>query len=168
MSTQTQRLKKDIDASPDQPEVWRCEQSWFPVPATWARLGKHEQVLEDRERFYAQAACYQLLVESQAGATGGFTEKNLLHVLYRKPGSEEAVERTYRASVLETTADETLVPSDRVESDRPTGWGRIPYPVLKHDENVGVLPRVVRHGRPLNFPASVAVHESERRVRGGE
>lgn len=169
MSTSTQPVKKNVDASPDPDGLWRCERLYFAVPADWIRIGKHEAVLEDRERFVAEHVCYEYRVERQRDLKGGFTEKHELYIRYRKPGSDEAVERSYRASVLEDDREKLPVPTDQHEGDLgPNNWGRVAYSALKPTDNLAVVPRVVRNGRPLNFRASVAVHESERRVRGGE
>lgn len=160
MSTKTTRPDKRTDDGPI-----RRERSYHAVPADWIRLGRDHLVLEDRDRFVAEHVCYEYTLERDAHAVGGVAERHELYVLYRKPGTDETVQRQFAASVTETSADALRVPTSERDGDiGPDNWGTIPYRALKPAENVAVVPRVVRDGEPLNFAASVAVHRDERRI----
>ncbi|NUC74959.1 hypothetical protein HTZ84_22095 [Haloterrigena sp. SYSU A558-1] len=144
------------------------ERSYHAVPADWVRMGHDEHRLEDRSRFYADKACYEYVLARDPAAVGNIAERHRLHVAYRKPGSTEAVERVYEASVVETTADALEVSTSAVDGDRgPEGWGTIAFEALAPDANTAVIPKCVYDGEPRNFRASVAVRPSEPRI-GGE
>ncbi|ELY68846.1 hypothetical protein [Natrinema versiforme] len=164
MSTKSPARKKATDDSTDDNPL-RRDRSYHAVPADWLRLGRDEHDLEGYERFYAAKLCYEYVLERDPSAVGGHAERTRLHVLYRKPGTTEAVERTYEASVVETTADALVVNTSAVDGEiGPHDWGRIEYAAVSPAPNTTVIPAVVFEGEPLNFKASVAVRSDEPRI----
>ena len=135
------------------------------VPADWVRMGRDQHDLEGYERFYADKLCYERKLERDPSAIGGYVERNRIHVLYRKPGTDETVERQYQAAVVETDDSALEVNSSAVDGDiGPYDWGRIRYDALTPTDSLAVLPKVVYEGEPLNFKSSVAVRDDEPRI----
>lgn len=164
MSTSHQR-KKDTEAT-----VRRLERDYHDVPAEWAAWGRHQDVPETHERFYAEKICheYRFVTWPIGHDRAGAEEIHKLYVLYRNPETGEKVERMYGASVGQTDGDTVRVWCS--ESDAPDE--RVEYPVLPVElddwENYVVLPSIVRDGEPQNFRTSIAVHPEEPRVGEGQ
>jgi len=151
---------KSTDDNPTEPDRF-----YAVVPADWVRMGRDQHDPEGYERFYADKLCYERKLERDPSAIGGYVERNRIHVLYRKPGTDETVERLYQAAVVETDADTLEVDTSAVDGDiGPRDWGRIRYDALTPTDGVAVVPKCVYDGEPLNFKSSVAVRSDEPRV----
>ncbi|GAB7119918.1 hypothetical protein [Natrinema pallidum] len=167
MQSKSPARKKATDDNRTDDNPLRHDRSFHAVPADWLRLGRDEHDLEDRDRFYAAKVCYEYVLERDPRAVGGHRERHRLHVAYRKPGTTEAVERTYDAAVVETDAGALETTTSDVEGDIGVhNWGRVEYDALSPEPNVAVIPAAVYDGEPLNFRASIAVRPSEPRIGG--
>ncbi len=153
-------VDKRTDDKPTEPDRY-----YAPVPADWVRMGRDQHVLEGYDRFVATKLCYERRLERDPSAIGGTVERNRLHVLYRDPATDEAVERLYEAAVVETDADALEVTTSALEGDiGPHDWGQIDYAAVTPTDGLAVVPKCVFDGEPLNFKASVAVRSDEPRV----
>jgi len=160
MSESQTRPDKRTDDNP-----LRRDRSYHAVPADWLRLGRDEHTLEDRDRFYAAKVCYEYILERDPRAVGGHRERHRLHVAYRKPGSTEAVERTYDAAVVETDAGALETTTSDADGDIGAhDWGTVVYDAVEPQPNLAVIPKAVHDGEPRNFRASVAVRDDEPRI----
>lgn len=148
----------------------RYERSFHAIPPTWARLGRRQNVRDGHSKFYAEQVCVEcrLTVDESDSTSATFRERTRLYVLYRNPDTGEAVERSYRASTIETPDDTVRVHMLR-DGDDPGEGTFVGYPVLRPSktENLGILPRSVFRGDPENFRAVIDVAPSETRLSEG-
>lgn len=164
MSTSHQR-KKDTEAT-----VRRLERDYHDVPAEWAAWGRHQDVPETHERFYAEKVCHEYRFVSWPidHERAGAEEIHELYVLYRNPETGERVERYLTPSVLQTDGTTIRVWSSDADADDD----RVEFPALPVEfgdfDGFVVLPRTVYDGEPRNFRMSVAVHPEEERVAQGD
>ncbi|QCC57292.1 hypothetical protein [Natrinema thermotolerans] len=165
MSTNSPARKKATDDNRTDDKPLRRDRSVHAVPADWLRLGRDEHVLEGYDRFYAAKVCYEYTLARDPRAVGGHRERHRLHVAYRRPGTTEAVERTYDAAVVETDAGALETTTSEVDGDIGAhNWGTVEYAALSPQPNLAVIPKTVHDGEPRNFRASIAVRPDEPRI----
>lgn len=158
--------KKDTEAT-----VRRLERDYHDVPAEWAAWGRHQDVPETHERFYAEKICheYRFVTWPINHERAGAEEHHELYVLYRNPETGERVERRLEPSVLRTDGTTVRVWSSEVNT---ADDDRIEFPALPVEfddfDQFVMLPRQVYRGEPRNFRTSIPVHPEEERLHQGD